>query len=664
MNKQIKTNNRLRTLPLGHVKAQGWIREQLLRSKSGMGGHLDELEPNMIAYPYINGATDEKWGAVKAGWGAEISGNYWYGLIQLAFALDDAELKTKAENWVDGTLVNQREDGYLGTYTDADNLFDDYNAWGTHCGMNALLAYYEATGREDVLTAVHRCMLWFCHNWAGDRKTRYAGCTMVECMALCYAHTGDRRLLDFINEYVDYLDRNDLYKNSAGALLDPELIYNSHHSAGMAASLAIYALAYMAGGSERNLRASLNGAQKIIRKVMQRTGGIPCHAEYLAPRSASVETEYCAFAFFNNSLIHLNAITGDPQYADIIERIAFNGAQGARKKDEKAIAYMSSPNQIFANGNSGYLHNDMQQYAPVYPVACCPVTSVWVVPDYVRSMALTDIEGNLYIAAYGPASIDFGSLRLNEETQYPFRDTIRFTVSAAKPQELTINFRIPGWCDGAELTVNGIPAGQPAQPGTYCPIRRIWQDGDIVSIRLPMTASVSRVDDGDGYAKYPLAVEYGPLLFSLPIPEVWTAVPGRPRTPLPEGWSWWDVNPELKYDQRGDIYEQQGLRKYNISWNVALDEALDPAQIEILHADNGYVWETPQVKLRVPGYKALYAYPPYPQKTMDVYQAPIDVQDELTLELVPFGCTNLRITYFSRAKVSEPGLCQTVKPTE
>ena len=30
-------------LPLGSITASGWIKEQLIRSRDGMGGHLDEL---------------------------------------------------------------------------------------------------------------------------------------------------------------------------------------------------------------------------------------------------------------------------------------------------------------------------------------------------------------------------------------------------------------------------------------------------------------------------------------------------------------------------------------------------------------------------------------------------------------------------------------------
>jgi hypothetical protein len=112
------------------------------------------------------------------------------------------------------------------------------------------------------------------------------------------------------------------------------------------------------------------------------------------------------------------------------------------------------------------------------------------------------------------------------------------------------------------------------------------------------------------------------------------------------------VEPDLIWDKRGDVYEQHGLRKYKISWNVAIDEKLDPGKITVSEqAGEGYVWEKPPLTLTVPGYKALYAYAPYIKKTHEVYQSPIDVQEKLVLNLIPYGCTNLRITCFPRAKV-------------
>lgn len=181
-----------------------------------MGGHLPELEPGMIADPFLRKTFVKSWEPEKqAGWGAEISGNYYAGLIQLAYTLDDEELKSKATAWVDAFLKMQQPDGYLGTYTGPDaNIYEGYNALGTARGMRALLFYYEATGREDVFNAVYRCMLWFARTWAGDRKTTYAAPVILEPVLYCYHKTGDAALLKFAQEYMEFLCTHTTFDNS------------------------------------------------------------------------------------------------------------------------------------------------------------------------------------------------------------------------------------------------------------------------------------------------------------------------------------------------------------------------------------------------------------------------------------------------------------------
>jgi len=271
-------------------------------------------------------------------------------------------------------------------------------------------------------------------------------------------------------------------------------------------------------------------------------------------------------------------------------------------------------------------------------------------PDYLFGMAMTDADGGIYISSYGPANLDLGDLTLEADTHYPFRDTVTFTVhgsSANKP----VNLRIPSWCAAAEVTVNGVAVEGDKKPGTYFRAGNTWNDGDVIVLRLPMNVTVRRLNDGDSWGHFPLVVEYGPLVFSLPIPEVWKPIAGHPHTPLPEGWSWYDVEPDLINDPGGDVYEQIVLRKHNIGWNVAIGENLDLSSVEITEHEGGYVWENPPLTIKLPGYKALFAYAPYVRKTQEVYQAPIDVHGELTLTLVPYGCTCLRITCFPRANV-------------
>ena len=73
------------------------------------------------------------------------------------------------------------------------------------------LLFMKPRAEKDVLEAVHRCMLWFCDVWSGDNKTCYGGPYIIEAMVLCYYYTGDERLIDFCNDYQEYLCKNDFF---------------------------------------------------------------------------------------------------------------------------------------------------------------------------------------------------------------------------------------------------------------------------------------------------------------------------------------------------------------------------------------------------------------------------------------------------------------------
>ena len=179
---------KLNRFPLGTIHAQGFLKEQLLRGKEGMAGHLYELEPGMIVDPYFNRTHIDAWFSEdQLGWGAEIAGNYWSGYIQHAFTLNDSEMIDIATRWVNALLKRKRADGYLGVYDEPGaNIYEDYNAWGTMCVMRGLIAFYEATGREDVLKAVYDCMLWYTREWTGDHKTSYCGPDIIEHQSFQY----------------------------------------------------------------------------------------------------------------------------------------------------------------------------------------------------------------------------------------------------------------------------------------------------------------------------------------------------------------------------------------------------------------------------------------------------------------------------------------------
>ena len=97
-------------LPLGSIKARGWLLEMLQRQRNGASSQMDVL------YPEVMGARNGWLGGDGDQWER---GPYWIdGLLPLAYILDDKEMKAKIQPWIEWSLASQREDGYFGPAKD------------------------------------------------------------------------------------------------------------------------------------------------------------------------------------------------------------------------------------------------------------------------------------------------------------------------------------------------------------------------------------------------------------------------------------------------------------------------------------------------------------------------------------------------------------------
>lgn len=186
-------------LPLGAIRAEGWLRDQLQRQADGLTGHLDSV------YPEVMGPRNGWLGGDGDVWER---GPYWIdGLLPLAYILDDGQLKAKVQPWVEWALQSQREDGYFGPAQDYPyeaGLQRDNSAdwWPRMVVLKILQQYYSATGDRRVVDFMTRYFRYQLETlpekplghwtfWA-----RYRVCDNLQAVYWLYNLTGDGFLLE------------------------------------------------------------------------------------------------------------------------------------------------------------------------------------------------------------------------------------------------------------------------------------------------------------------------------------------------------------------------------------------------------------------------------------------------------------------------------------
>ena len=205
------------------------------------------------------------------------------------------------------------------------------------------------------------------------------------------------------------------------------------------------------------------------------------------------------------------------EYMDTLERMLLNVNMAAISLDGKKFFYANMLRRAEKLDYELLWGQERTEYITSY---CCP-------PNLARTLAQTaeyaygTDESGVWTGLYGANSARFrlkngAGFTLKQETDYPFDGKITFTVCESDGKPFTLHLRIPGWAEGAELTVNGSP--RPLEAGTYAALEA--GPGFSCTLDLHMaprlTCGHSMIEEDRNQA----AVEVGPLVYCVESPDV------------------------------------------------------------------------------------------------------------------------------------------------
>ncbi|KUL65782.1 hypothetical protein ADL28_05285 [Streptomyces violaceusniger] len=615
-------------LPSGSVTPRGWLAEQLRLQLHGLCGRYEErshfLDVNVTGWTHPD----------QDGW-EEVP--YWLrGYVPLAVATRDQAALTNSRKWIDAILATQQGDGFFGPRSLRTKLNGGPDFWPFLPLLMALRTHEEFTGDQRVVPFLTRFLSFMNAQGPGAFDSSWVSYRWgdgLDTAMWLYRRTGEAFLLDLVHKMHTY------GVNWVDNLPSP-------HNVNIAQGFREPAQYAQVTGSAELRQATYRTYASVLGTYGQFPGGGIAGDENYRPGFADPRQgfETCGIVEFMASHELLTRITGDPVWADRCEDLAFNMLPAALDPQGTGTHYITSANSIDLNNavkSQGQFQNGfaMQSYQPgVDQYRCCPHNYGMGWPYFAEELWLATpdkgLAASLYAACQVSAKVAGGTtVTFTEDTDYPFDETIRLTLSTREKVAFPLHLRVPGWCENPRIEVNGRAVAAGSGPA-FVKVDRSWTDGDVVTIRLPQRTTL-RTWSGQ---HDPVSVDHGPLTYSLRIGEDFVRYAGT------------DTFPE-----------------YAVHATTPWNYGLTPGALPVLTRDDGplaanpFTHEGTPVRMTAQARRISEWVSDDERVVTPLQQSPAraDTPAE-TVTLIPMGAARLRITCFPTA--SPDGRAWTPEP--
>jgi DUF1680 family protein len=209
--------------------------------------------------------------------------------------------------------------------------------------------------------------------------------------------------------------------------------------------------------------------------------------------------------------------TGNAKYADVMELALYNSVLSGISLNGKNFLYT---NPMSYSDDLPFSQRWSKDRVPYIKLSnCCPpnvVRTIAEVADYAYSVS----DKGLYFNLYGGNALntvlkDGSQLKLDQLTEYPWDGKVSITMQQVPAKAYSVFLRIPGWCSGASLLINGQPVNTVLATGEYAEVNRKWKAGDRIELNLPMPVKLMEANPLVEETRNQVAVKRGPVVYCL-----------------------------------------------------------------------------------------------------------------------------------------------------
>ncbi len=321
---------------------------------------------------------------------------------------------------------------------------------------------------------------------------------MNEVLADLYADTGNK----------DYLALSRRFHHHA--ILDPlsrgEDILAGKHGNTQIPKLIGLARRYELTGDETDRKTAEFFWDRVVNHHSYINGSHGNHEHFGPPdqlnnRLSSNTSESCNVYNMLKLSEHLFSWEASPEVAGFYERALVNHILSSQHPVDGHVLYFHS---LQMGGHKFYQD-------PLW-FTCCVGTGMENHSKYGKAIYYHS-EDELFISQFISSRLHWQEkgLILRQITGFPQEQGTSIEILNDAPVDATLRIRYPSWAgEDFSVKVNGKKIRTNAGPGSFVPVRRKWQRGDLVEVSLPFSLRLEAMPDNPDR----VAVCYGPLVLA------------------------------------------------------------------------------------------------------------------------------------------------------
>jgi uncharacterized protein len=502
-----KVSDRFALADPGVIRLQGFLGERY--RKSEMARLLAKNEDEMLS-GFQNRPGKHPYAGHHVG--------KWIHAATLTWANTRSDaLRAKLDRVVSRLITTQEADGYLGTYPAGAHWGmgkdQQWDVWVHKYILIGLLTYHNHTGDQASLEASKKIgdLLVSTFSINGDsgkrldlnERSTHAGMasgSVLEPMVLLYRATGNETYLSFARFIADHWEANNGPKiiSTLTEKRSVKLTGNGKAYEMLSCLVGLCEL-HRTTGEQRYLIPAINAWNDITANHLLITGSGSSREFWTSPRqflsSAKDDTaETCVTVAWIQLTQQLLRLTGDPRYAEELEKSFYNHLAAAQKPDGSAWAYFTA-----LDGKK--LYQTEQN--------CCTSSGprAWaLLPTCVYMTNDDGIVVNFLTSSSGTLKINGEMVTIRQETLFPVSGSVTIAVTVPKPMKFALRVRVPSWSK-----IDGLKA----KPGGYWLLRQTWSRTQTIKLDFDIPI---RILPGEGSNNGKIAITRGPQVLAVDEP--------------------------------------------------------------------------------------------------------------------------------------------------